>query len=162
MNTKDIFHTNRSILVLTDFSGSAKNAADYAVLLARQLHANIILFNSYLIPDQGFDSWSSGDQTLLSQQSKISLDKEAARLESIIKDNNKEFKPKINSLNNEGTIAENVCEIITEKKNILMVIMGGCKANGNDDVLFGVEIAEVLNKVKCPTLIIPESECLLC
>jgi len=154
--------TSKSILVLTDFSRSAKNAADYAALLAKQLHADILLFNSFLIPDPGFDSWTSADHALLSQQSKMNLDKEVARLDDVIKHYGKEFRPKVNCLSNEGTIAENVCEIITEKKNILMVVMGGCKANGNDDVLFGAEITEVLNKVKCPTMIVPESECLLC
>jgi len=162
MKTAESIKPIKSILVLTDFSRNAKNATDHAILLAEQLHADILLFNSFLIPDPGFDSWTSGDHALLSQQSKINLDKEVARLDDVMKHYGKEFKPKIHSLSNEGTIAENVCEIITEKKNILMVVMGGCKANGNDDVLFGVEITQILNKVKCPTMIVPESESLLC
>lgn len=45
-----------------------------------------------------------------------------------------------------------------KRSNILMVIMGGGKGNGREDMLFGVEITEILVNVKCPTLIIPNGD----
>ena len=39
-----------------------------------------------------------------------------------------------------------------------MVIMGGGKGNGRKDMLFGVEITEILVNVKWPTLIIPNGD----
>ncbi|NNU33390.1 universal stress protein [Mucilaginibacter sp. S1162] len=38
----------KKILVLTDFSDNARRAAEAAVTLAGKLHANIILFNTYV------------------------------------------------------------------------------------------------------------------
>jgi nucleotide-binding universal stress UspA family protein len=160
METTDLTKTNRSILVLTDFSRSAKIAADYGAHLAEQLNADLLLFNSFLIPDAGFDSWPSGDRAPLLQQSQNCLETEVARLHAVLRDTETKFQPKIESISNEGTIAENVCAIIKDKQNILMVVMGGCKATGGDNILLGIEVTEVLNKVKCPTLIVPETGCL--
>jgi nucleotide-binding universal stress UspA family protein len=160
MNTKEIMKASRSILVLTDFSRSAKIAADYAAHLAEQLNATLLIFNSYLIPDLGFDSWPSGDHSSLLQQSQNNLELEVARLYCVLQDQEKETQVKIESISDEGAIAENVCAIIKEKQNVLMVVMGGCKATGSDNILLGIEVTEVLNKVKCPTLIVPETGCI--
>lgn len=159
MKITDKMKPTKSILILTDFSRSAKNASEYGTHLAKQLNANILLFNSFLIPDLGFDSWPSAHHESLLQQSKKSLEEEVARLHGISQHDNEEFETKIDYLSSEGAIAENVSAIIKDKQNIFMVVMGGCKANDNDDILFGVEITEILSKVKCPTVIVPESEC---
>ncbi|MGY4386473.1 nucleotide-binding universal stress UspA family protein [Pedobacter sp. UYP24] len=152
----------KSILVLTDFSKSAKNAAQYATSLAALLRANVILFNSFLIPDSGFDSWPSDNSGSLSKRSKENLLIEKQRLSNIVASGKGTFKPTIDCIIDEGTIAENVCAILTEKKNIFLVIMGGYKTDVRDDTSFGVEITKILNKVACPTMIIPPSEhCLI-
>ena len=58
----------------------------------------------------------------------------------------------------EGGIADNVNEILEDRKDVIMVIMGGGKGNGREDMLFGLEITEILINVKCPTLIIPNCQ----
>jgi len=145
----------KSLLVLTDFSQSAKNAAEYALHLARRIQADVILFNAYLIPDIGFDSWPTGDESNRSKQSLSSLQEESSRLQNLTPDLTGTFTPKCAVLSVEGGMAENVTAIIEDRKDVLMVIMGGGKCNGREDMLFGEEITQILVNVKCPTLIVP-------
>ena len=158
MNTVGQSKPTGSILVLTDFSNGAKNAADYAKDLAQKVHANMILFHAYLIPDVGFDSWPSSDEGSLLKQSQLKLAEETTRLCHNFKNPEGAFKPEIVAMSIEGSIAENVIAIIKDKQDVLMVIMGGGKANGKQDMRFGIAITEVLNNVKCPTLIVPQAE----
>lgn len=158
MNTVTNFRTPRSILVLTDFSNSAKNAADYATNLAQHVNANVVLLNAYAIPDVGFDSWPIEEEPKYSEESLAKLAEETARLHDIVENQPGVIKPKIESISLEGSIAQNVTTIINEKQDILMVVMGGYKGNGKDDMYFGEEITKILCNVKCPTLIVPEMD----
>jgi nucleotide-binding universal stress UspA family protein len=158
METIKEMNVAKALLVLTDFSQSAKNAVDYALNLALKTHVDIVLFNAYRIPDIGFDSYSTRIEGNLPQESLNRLQEETARVQALSRSYIGEFIPKCDFLSLEGGIAENVNEIIKERKNILMVIMGGGKANGREDMLFGLEITEVLVNVKCPTLIVPNCE----
>lgn len=153
--TKDLDHT-KTIIVLTDFTKSALNAADYALFLAVQLKTNILLFHSYYISVSEFESLQINDYQSLAQTSKSNLEKEMNRLNNSIKTSTN-FKPEIDYLSEGGGIAENVCSIIDEKKNIFMLVMSGFKKS-NDDFLFGTEIKAVVKKARCPVVIVPEIE----
>jgi nucleotide-binding universal stress UspA family protein len=155
--TKDLDHT-KTILVLTDFTKSALNAADYALFLAVQLKTNVLLFHSYYISVSELESLQITNYSLLAQTSKSNLKKEMNRLNSIIKASTSNFKPEIDYLSEGGGIAGNVCRIIDEKPNILMLVMSGFKARSYDDFLFGTEINAVVKKARCPVVIVPEIE----
>jgi nucleotide-binding universal stress UspA family protein len=155
MNAK----VNKStILVLTDFSSSARNAADYALQLAEKFEGDLLLFHSYFIPTSVYDSWPSKDYPAILQKSMDRLQDEAKRLENLLSRQGSKFLPRIDYITEGGTVAENVMELITQKPNIMMVVMGGYKAHHNDDFLFGTAIGEVLGKAKCPAVIVPECE----
>jgi len=49
-------HLPKRILVATDFSETADAALDYAVALAKELHANVIIMHAYELPIYGFPS----------------------------------------------------------------------------------------------------------
>lgn len=148
----------KTILVLTDFTNSALNAADYALFLAVQLKTNILLFHSYYIPATESEYLQITDYASLAETSQSNLKKEMDRLNSAIKTDIGSFKPEIDCLSEGGGIAENVIIIINERKNILMLVMGGFKARNNDDILFGTEIISVVSKARCPAVIVPEVE----
>ena len=158
METTASIIAEKSILVLTDFSNSAKNAADYAIYLSEKLAANLMLFNAYLIPDVGFDNWPTGNSSEQSNTSIHHLEEESDRLKRVLESRSSRFIPRIETCSSEGGIADNVNEIIKDKAKILMVIMGGGRCNGKEDMHFGIEITEVLVNVKCPTLIVPNLE----
>jgi nucleotide-binding universal stress UspA family protein len=147
----------KTILVLTDFTNSALNAADYALYLASQLKTNILLYHSYYIPATESERLQITNYGLLAETSKSNLEKEMNRLNNSIKTSTTDFIPKIDYLSEGGGITENVCSIIEERKNILMLVMSGFKAH-NDDVLFGTEITSVVSKARCPAVIVPEVE----
>lgn len=160
MKTNQDLKHSKTILVLTDFTNSALNAADYALLLAVQLKTNIILFHSYFISVSEFESSQITDYALLAQISRSNLEKEKNRLNLAVKTAEDSFIPRIDYLSEGGGIVENVCSIIDEKKDILMLVMSGFKAHNNDDILFGTEITAVVRKARCPVVIVPEVECL--
>jgi len=78
-------HVNKSIiLVLTDFSNSAQNAADYALHMAEKFNWNILLFHSYFIPTSVYDSWPSKDYPAILQKSIDRLQEEVKRLSNAL------------------------------------------------------------------------------
>ena len=158
METINQINPVKSLLVLTDFTQSAKNAANYALNLALRIKANLVLFNAYSIPDVGYNSWTTRTDGNLSKESVDKLGEETIRLQDLISNNPRTFVPKCGFLSMEGGIADNVNEILEDRKDIIMVIMGGGKGNGREDMLFGLEITEILINVKCPTLIIPNCQ----
>lgn len=148
----------RTILVLTDFSSCARNAADYALVLAGKFNANILLFHSYFVPVSAFDSWPTKDYPMLLERSMVRLGEEADRLKELLASAKSIFVPVIDCLSDGGTVADNVANLIAERPQILMVVMGGYRARNNDDFLFGTAISEVLGKAKCPAVIVPECD----
>ena len=155
-SNKDLDDT-KTILVLTDFTNSALNAADYALFLAVQLKTNILLFHSYYICVSEHESLQITNYELLAQSSKSRLEKENNRLKIAMKASAHDFEPRIDYLSAGGGVTDNVCNIIEEKKNILMLVMSGFKAK-SDDFLFGTEITAVVSKARCPVVIVPEVE----
>lgn len=156
MEATDDTDRTKTILVLTDFTKSALNAADYALFLATQLRTNVLLFHSYDISVSEFKSLQINDY--LAETSKSNLKKEVIRLKSAIKPSVSNFKPHIDYLSESGSVEENVCSIIDKKKNVLMVVMGGFKAHSNNDFLFGTAIKAVVSRARCPAVIVPEFE----
>jgi nucleotide-binding universal stress UspA family protein len=49
-------HLPKRILVATDFSETADAALDYAVALAKELHASVVVLHAYDLPVYGFPS----------------------------------------------------------------------------------------------------------
>lgn len=63
------------ILVLTDFTNSALNAADYALFLASQLKTKLLLYHSYYIPATESECLQITNYGLLAETSKSNLKK---------------------------------------------------------------------------------------
>lgn len=154
MKTVSKIQEDKIVLVLTDFSKSAGNAADFALIMAEKFSANVLLFNSWFNPIEEFDICPVENYPILIQKSKEKLDKETQRLKSIMTENSSVFKPTISCISGEGTLIENARRLI-EEKFIIMICMGGRKQS-NEDYLFGTEINSILNTVQLPVVIVPE------
>lgn len=124
----------KTILVLTDFTNSALNAADYALFLASQLKTNILLYHSYYIPATESECLQITNYKLLAETSKSNLEKEMNRLNISLKASGSNFKPQIDYLSEGGSFTD------------------------NDDILFGTEITAVVSKARCTVVIVPEVE----
>jgi nucleotide-binding universal stress UspA family protein len=149
----------KNILVLTDFSKKAENAALYALKLAEKSFANIVLFHLYEqvaavnVPEAG--SWVAEDLDVFKNESLRGLLHLKENLETKIVG---PFAPEVGCFNDFGLdLASTVTELI-ERQKIDLVVMG---AKGDDTVshlLYGSDAYEVINHVNCPVLLIPE-EC---
>lgn len=146
----------KTILLLTDFSENAKNAADIALDIAIKLDANILLLNSHLAP---LPTLMTNDARILPEEDlaglikdfKADLAQEKMRLSSTL--NTVTYKHSVKIMLTQGDIGNNVRSVV-RRRNIDLVIMGG-RGKPSNDFLFGYDTKEVIKKAGCPVLIIP-------
>ncbi|WP_199119414.1 universal stress protein [Pedobacter sp. ASV28] len=153
MEADQIKQDDQNILVLTDFGSCARHAADHAILLGEALNANIVLFNSYFMPNSAYDNQSSESHNVLIGKSKANLEKEANRMRMLIESHQAKYKPMVTAFHNEGTLGDNA-QSIAHEKTLLMVIMGGQSNN----CLLAEEITHLIDRVKLPIVIVPEPD----
>lgn len=148
----------KTVLVLTDFSANAKQAAQTAVFLAGKFEMNILLFNVYfsipIVPAGIDDAWSKSYE-VFKKESEAELQKEAARLTELFKNSIPGTSaPDIQCISAFGDLGDNIDRLIDER-DIDFVVMGA-RSKQHNNVLFGDDINNVLKKSKKPVLIINE------
>jgi nucleotide-binding universal stress UspA family protein len=151
----------KTILVLTDFSSLANNAASYAVKFAQQIQANLLLFNAFGSPEinniasQGI-IWQNNFAEL-QKRSEVALKDLRVKLELEIKTHlpKADFYPEISFANDFGAMSD-LIEEITFKKSVGLIVMGGQHLNNFTRLFLGSDTHDLLDKVVSPVLIIPE------
>lgn len=147
----------KTILVLTDLSKKAENASLYALRIAENLRANIILyhcfkvFRSVVLPETGM--WPMDGYDSIRNESLVELKKLADRLSKHHQHGN--FKPAIHICNDMGDLGNNIHQF-AEEKNIDLIVMGAKSDDVVSHILYGSETNAVLEEVKCPILFIPD------
>ena len=146
-----------NILIPTDFSENSHNAIRYALDYFADISVNfyilhISLKNSFykeLEPD-GFFEASGGKQTL--QTPSALLKEEIKKCELFSKNPNHKFYPLYESV----LLVEAIRKYVEEKEidYILMGTRGTSKTNRSN---MGSNTCDVITKVKCPILVIPEN-----
>lgn len=149
----------KTILILTDFSKNARNATDVSAQIARQIGADILLLNvcfeNPYIPSIQTAPWKPGNPGPGQSQDTTLLDQEAFRLTEKMSSRNSRLKmPEIYVANAEGTLTENVHNIM-QKRAIALLVMGVHKKH-HPDCLFVNHDLEMIKKGICPVLLIPE------
>lgn len=136
----------RTFLIPTDFSAAANNAVEYAAKLAQKAHAKIELANIKL-PDPSEIVTEPENCRYIRNTPEILDD-----MSSSIRDN---FSIPCTFIaeKTEDTFQKAVAELSSEKD---LIIMG---TNGADDLyqyFFGTNTYQVIKKVTCPVLVVPE------
>lgn len=149
----------KTVLILTDFSDNAAHAAISGVLLSGQLHANVLLFNTYvkvpMVPYFPGGPWVAEDYSEWDDQSKDNLNKLAASLQTVIDQfDSEKRKPTIYTKCGEGDLGRNVTEI-SHKKDIELIVMGSSSESTLNHILFGSDASAVIQHASCPVLVIP-------
>lgn len=148
----------KNILVLTDFSENAKTAEKYALQLAMHVKGNLILYNTYSRQRETISGnvvWphntpSSELQSISNLQARVNeLDHDLRKIKDDI------HKPEIRHLGNAGSLTDKINEIIAEN-NIWLCVMGTKGESFSNNVIFGSNVFNVLEKIGCPVLIIPK------
>jgi nucleotide-binding universal stress UspA family protein len=138
----------KTILISTDFSSAAKNAADYAAQLSRTTGSPLVLFHAWSIPALSAESLTIPVTVEdLEQITTEALLEEAGRLE-------KTWGVKAEQVQKAGFASDEI-EICAAEKEAGIVVMGMAHREKIEQV-FGSVATSVLHRSKFPALIIPE------
>ena len=148
----------KNILVLTDFSDNASAAAEAALLLAGKMHADILLYNTYInyqtMPSYGGGGWSQDEFSERRLQSRKGLRALTEGLESLSALLAPEDRvPAIYIQSDDNDLGMDVAEIIN-RKNVELVVMGA-RSDTKDDIMYGADTNAAIDYSTCPILITP-------
>jgi len=141
----------KKILAPTDFSETAKNAASYAIELAKLIKAEVILLHVFDVPVAATDV----SIVMPSPQELEEINAEA------LKNSEQELKRKhgdsviISGIVKMGFLVDETIHLIKEKR-IDIIVMGITGAGKLAEVLMGSNATRVAKKINCPTIIVPE------
>ncbi|SFH12194.1 universal stress protein [Pedobacter insulae] len=150
----------KTIIVLTDFSKAARNAANASVDIALQLRADILLLNSYLIPFAVFSMEGEGrtmvDTSLIASTSESGLKKEARRLRRLINTRNVvEQKPNITIHSSIDSIGHTLKNLNSSIQIEMLVI--GVHQTSLPLIFSAIDFEPLLKQIHYPMLIMPRN-----
>ncbi|MBO9672563.1 MAG: universal stress protein [Sphingobacteriaceae bacterium] len=150
----------KKLIVLTDFSKTARNAANIALEIAINVHLDVQLVNSYLTPFAIFAAEGEGrtpfDVSLIAVASENGLKKEVKRLCKIM-----DSKPRGAQKTVVETIStlEPLPDIIGRltKSNEVKLVVAGVHESTLPFIFSGMDAHQLLKGLNCPLLIVPKT-----
>ncbi len=138
----------KTILVPTDFSKAANNAAEYAIHLAKDMNASVLLLHVYHLPLS-----ASGEIPVMTIAPKELQEENMAELKRHVA----QLKVKTGvEVNYKAKMGMAVDEILEEEKNAKFIVMGMRGAGKLSELLIGSITTATLSKATTPVLVIPE------
>ncbi|MBV8389272.1 MAG: universal stress protein [Mucilaginibacter sp.] len=145
----------KNILILTDFSANAMHAAQTGVMVAKRLHANILLFNAAeakpayaggrTFPEEVFflEEDTCDRLKALSHQIAVSIEKDEM-----------DWKPSVNHEVRLSTLSSGI-KSLSKEKTIELIVMGAGEGSPMDHFWAGSDTLSVLDHANRPVLVIP-------
>ena len=148
----------KTILVLTDFSKNATHAAAEALTLSGKLHADLLLFNTFITYPTAASyagaDWVAEEFAERQTHSKLALEMLTEGLEAMTDDLDEgDRMPSIYWQSEDCDLAYNVNEICRHK-NIELIVMG-TRADNQGEFLYGEDTDAVIEHAKRPVLVLP-------
>lgn len=149
-----------TILIPTDFSPAAYNAANYSLHLAEKIKAGIKLCNAIKVPAEsalaGQVAWPLEDYTSLKKNAEVELEYLAKKLthDAELIDSANTYQPGIQYCSGVGEVADYVRNIVDEE-DINVVVMGMSGAGILSRLFLGSNSRKMINKSDFPLLLIP-------
>ena len=138
----------KTILVPTDFSKAADNAAEYAVNLAKAINAKVMLFHVYHMPV------SVASETMVFD---MNLDDLQKAKEEHLNTQSENLRSKSGvTVNYKAMMGLAVDDILHESKDAYILVMGMRGADLVSEVLVGSITTDIIKKSKVPVLAIPD------
>jgi len=141
----------KTILCPTDFSPVAQNSLLYAAEFAKRSGAEVILFHTEFFP-QTIDEEEDEELVNLPSEYIAELKEKLASLVAQLKLTYPEVK--FRYVVEDGLAAENIA-LYANNNNIDLIILGTSGASGIQAIFAGSNTVRVMEKTKCPALIIP-------
>jgi nucleotide-binding universal stress UspA family protein len=145
----------KNILVLTDFSEVANNAAEYAIKLAADLKANVFLFNAINARENAMAlsiNEDTADSDEPAAECLVKLNALSKKLQTISK-GGAAYEPSLSTLLQPGNVKDCINRIVADNK-IDIIIMGARQYKDFPGFLFGTNVRDVVEAAQCPVLII--------
>lgn len=141
----------KTILVPTDFSTNAENALHFAIALAKQQHATLILLHAYQMPV----AVSPVPFNLLILEKEEAKQDATTKLRTLSAQIDHASGVSYEYLLQEGDAVDVISNTVKEK-NVDLIVMGSKGASGLAGVIFGGVATSVIEKASCPVMAIPE------
>ena len=146
----------KNILLLTDYSENSINAMRYALHLFKD-----DLCQFYVLHVQRSTSYTSDDLILAGNQSIYNaiVKKASQKLEKIVKPLEKAFKNKNFSFQTivDFDVLTDAIKQVIKSKHIDLIVIGTNGVTGAKEVVFGSNTINVIRKINCTTLVVPEA-----
>lgn len=139
----------KTILVPTDFSSTAKQGIDYALLLGRQFGAHIILLNVWSLP-QTHSSMIISINDIIKENSEKAMKTLKNQLLQDPQNINIEFETIVKM----GDIVP-LTKHLAKKNKADVIIMATEGARGLKEVFIGSNAGGVIEEAPCPVIVIP-------
>ncbi|HET6225839.1 MAG TPA: universal stress protein [Bacteroidia bacterium] len=139
----------RNILVPTDFSKNARNAAEYAIAYAKAIKANVVLLHVYHIPAPPSIDGSYFEPIPL-EEIKLEIEKQLKREVARLK---RKTGVGVKHISKMG-LASDI--ILKEEKTASCLVMGMSGSNSASELLIGSVTTTVMRQSKKPVFVIPE------
>jgi nucleotide-binding universal stress UspA family protein len=146
----------KNILIPTDFSENSWNAIEYALNLYKKTSCNIYLLHvvrvtGYIGDDYGVLPTTETISDVLVKDAKLQLQHLKKRIEKL------PLNTKHNFISSTiyGLFINTIRDEVREKK-IDIIVMGTKGASGFEEVVLGSNTGDVITKVQCPVLVVPE------
>jgi len=144
----------KKILLLTDFSANADNAAAWALNIAEKLDGSLVLFHSLKLepisPYYGGGAFVSETGQLMSEESKEKL----SELCEALRDRASNKSIVIEELTGEGNLGDFI-GTMTKKEQFELIVMGARSGGALEHFLTGSDTRQVIDNAVCPVLIVP-------
>jgi len=150
----------KTILVPTDFSAPADNAARYALHLARQMHTNLELCNAMKIPIEtpvaAQVAWPLEDYSAIKNPvtDELSFLSERLEQEDRAATGPQSYHPIVSYTSEIGPVKDVVRNIVDERK-IGLVVMGMSGSGGLSRFVLGSSSRDMIDIASFPVLLIP-------
>lgn len=145
----------KNVLLLTDFSENSINAMRYALQLFEDDLCNFFILHVESVSAYTSDNLiADGNASLYDtfvKKSKHQLAKIIVELENEFSNKNHEYQMLV-----DYDVLTDAIKQVMESKNIDLIVMGTNGVTGAKEVVFGSNTINVIRKVNCPTLVIPE------
>tara|TARA_R110002049_G_scaffold55337_3_gene153610 strand:+ start:12751 stop:13608 length:858 start_codon:yes stop_codon:yes gene_type:complete len=147
----------KNILLPTDFSENSWNAIKYAINFFEKETCNfyllhVIRFDNVMINDVPYIAQEAAIEDVYTKPAKLQLRKVLKRISNTFAPNKNH---KFYKLSDYNFFIESIRKHV-EDKNIDCIVMGTKGASGLKKIIVGSNTADVITKVKCPTLAVPE------
>lgn len=154
MSYYDVF-MKKNVLIPTDFSENSWNAIVYALSFFEKVHCNF-----YLLHVSSYEAASSGISVKSIRSSSeegsfFSVEEEFERLQKRIAQLQLNAKHHFFTIREYVFLVDSIRKQVEEKK-IDYIVMGTKGATGLKEKTVGSNTGDVITKVKCPILVIPE------